>query len=161
MLNIRRSTFETNSSSSHSITIPFPVVLNSSELEVNDEGYIEISFCEFCWQEHSTQMDRLAWLVQVIVNDKVERNAFWYHGNDTRWHELESMLYETDDFQRLSAEIAEYVGCKGIRLAEYTSGYIDHESDYPTVDDFLDSYDVTATQFVFGNDIEMKFYFNG
>ena len=161
MINIRTNVFETNSSSSHSITIPYPLELNENEMEINEDGYIEVSLSQFCHWEHESQMDRLAWLIQLLANEKLGYNPFWYHRNDEHWHELAEKLYATEEFQELSAEIADYASCRGIVLAELTSGYIDHDSNYESMKIFLLEYGVDAVSFVFGNGIEMMFEFNG
>ena len=161
MIKIRTNVFETNSSSSHSITIPYPLQLEENKMEINDEGYIEVSLSQFCHWEHDTQMDRLAWLIQLLANEKLGYNPFWYHRNNEEWHELAEKLYETEEFQELSAEIADYANCRGIILAELTSGYIDHDSNYESMKTFLLEYNVNAVSFVFGADIGMVFEFNG
>lgn len=161
MINIRTNVFETNSSSSHSITIPYPLEIEESVLPINDEGYIEVELHEFCHSPQDGQMARLAWLIQLIVNDKIGYNSFWYaHGND-EWEKLAEELYALEEFQELEAEIADYANCRGIRLVHGTEGYIDHESCYESMKAFLLEYGVYAVDFVFGKNIEMLFEFNG
>lgn len=161
MIKIRRSVFETNSSSSHSITIPYPLTVEDCNLPINDEGYIEVELQEFCHSPLEGQMARLAWLIQLVVNSTIGHNAFWcchYRGS---WSDLASELYDQEDFRELEDEIACYANCKGIRLAENTEGYIDHESCYESMKAFLEQYNVDAVSFVFGKDIGMFFEFCG
>ena len=161
MINIRRNVFETNSSSSHSITIPFPLELEDCNLIVNDEGYIEVALHEFCHTPFDSQMARLAWLVQLIINSDLGHNNFWCVPGLEEWNKRAWELYETEDFKELSAAIAEYANCKGIVLYFGTEGYIDHESCYPGMHSFLSGYDVSIVDFVFGKDINMFFQFCG
>ena len=161
MIKIRTNVFETNSSSSHSITIPYPLQLEENKMEINDAGYIEVSLSEFCYQTHTSQMDRLAWLIQLLINEKINHNAFWgahYRGN---WDELAEQLYKLEEFQELESRIADYASCKGIRLVQGTEGYIDHESCYESMNSFLfDYYNIDSVSFVFGKDIKMMFAFD-
>ena len=161
MIKIRTNVFETNSSSSHSITIPYPLTVEESVLPVNEDGYIEVELHEFCHSPQDGQMARLAWLIQLIVNDKIGYNSFWYAHNNEEWTELSEELYALEEFQELETEIANYANCRGVRLAHGTEGYIDHESCYESMKVFLLEYGVDAASFVFGKDIEMYFEFCG
>ncbi len=161
MINSRRNVFETNSSSSHSITIPYPLTVEDCVLPINDDGYIEVELHEFCHSPQDGQMARLAWLVQLIINDKIGYNSFWYARNNDDWEKLAEALYALEEFQDLEAEIASYANCRGIRLVHGTEGYIDHESCYESMKVFLLEYGVDAASFVFGKDIEMYFEFCG
>lgn len=161
MINIRTNVFETNSSSSHSITIPYPLEIEESVLPINDEGHIEVELHEFCHSPQDGQMARLAWLIQLIVNDKIGYNSFWYARNKEHWNELAETLYELEEFQELEAEISSYANCRGVRLSEGTEGYIDHESCYESMKAFLLEYGIGAADFVFGKNIEMFFEFCG
>ena len=161
MLRIRKNVFETNSSSSHSITIPHPNELNWNEMDINEDGYIEVSLGKFCHGDHESQNDRLAWLIQLIVNEKLSYNAFWYYRDKDEWETLAEQLYATEEFQELEAEIADYADCSGIRLSPRTEGYIDHSSNYDSMKSFLLEYDVSAVSFVFGEGVVMNFEFIG
>ena len=161
MRQIRNGVFETNSSSTHSISINNTTLMDSELIIDEFDGYIYVSLEEFCHWDHSSQNDRLAWLIQTIACS-IDGNMFWC-SNDKEWKEAAEKLYNHEDFQRLSNEIAGYVGngCNGIRVEERSEGYIDHESQYGSLNDFLWNYDTSILEFVFGKNVYLHFEFNG
>lgn len=159
MRKIRRNVFETNSSSTHSITI-IDATLEPSYMYISDDGYIYVELEECCsYADYCSQRSRLAIALQQLMYE--EGLDFWYASDYDA--ELEK-LYSNEKFQKFSDEIAEYVGepCKGVRLAEGTEGYIDHESVYYSLDRFLSENGFSSlVDFVFSKGVNVHFEFNG
>lgn len=162
---IRRSVFETNSSSVHSISITNSDI-KKSNLEVNDDGYIVVLPGEFGWgiENHRDQSTKLEYLVMMALETE---------GNDCATLE---QFYDTEGFQEINHEISSYCSCKGIVLEGFNferhsyvtedkdeifyithEGYIDHQSceDYLSLKDFLDSYKTNVVDFVFNSGINL------
>ena len=160
MIQIRKNVFETNSSSTHSLSLE-PRPHKASELFVNDEDFVEVELAEFCTDIHLTQNDRLAWLIQIIANTEMDKhNPFWYYSGEDSFNKLAAELYSLESFKEVEQAVTDYTGANGVRLAHLTEGYIDHESDYPSLHAFLNQYDLSITDWIFGNN-EMYFSFDG
>ena len=102
---IRRNVFETNSSSTHSVTIG-KSTCEDSYLEIEeycDKGDYEdtividtVGFCGFC--DHNTQQEKLAYLMQQIAYMNSYSDIFWGSGDVEE--QLEE-YYNCDDFREL------------------------------------------------------------
>ncbi len=154
MKQVRHGVFETNSSSTHSVSVH----RNSTRIEQNrmvvcDDGYIHATLGEFGWEEEDyySQESKLSYLLTMAVH---KNGLYAYNFNEREDREAIDSLQETEDFKRISAEVARHAGCKGI-VVDYSSGYIDHQSheDYRSMDDFLNDYDVSILEFVFGSGV--------
>ncbi len=154
MKQIRHSVFETNSSSTHSVSIH----RNSNKIEQNkmvvcDDGYIHATLGKFGWEEedYDSQESKLSYLLTMAVH---KNGLCAYNITDEEDQEAIDSLQKTEDFKRISAEVANHAGCKGV-VVDYSSGYIDHQSheDYRSMDDFLDNYGVSILEFIFGSDV--------
>jgi hypothetical protein len=148
MKQIRRNVFETNSSSTHSISIRKDYPLENSWLFVDDDGYIHAEFGEFGWEieSYTGQIDKLSYLLTMTTyfNDC----DIWY-ADAERVENIERFM-QTDDFKQISDAVAEYTGCKGIVIDD-SSGYIDHQSVYcSTLDEFLNYNSTSILEFIFG-----------
>lgn len=144
MKQIRRNVFETNSSSTHSITIRHDE-LEQNYMKIHDDGYIHTQLREFGWEieDYESQEDRLSYLLTMLA----EKNGLstWLRTCET------DELMNTQDFKRISKEIGEYADCSGV-IVDPSEGYIDHQSheDYQTFQEFLDEYGTDAVEFVYG-----------
>ena len=168
MIQVRRGVFETNSSSTHSVSISsknsyyyHPSHLN---MFIDDcDNKVHVKFGEFGWEiaSYVTPYDKLQYIVTMLV--ETEGN------NITNIDDL----FETDGFKAINDAVADYCDCDGICIDEemclnhykwgdsihyYVShdGYIDHQSceDYKSIQDFLDDYCVeSVTQFIFDNGV--------
>ena len=130
-------------------------------MPIEDDGYIYIELQEFCsYADYYSQQDRLSFLIQQLG---YELGLDFWCVSKKEWEENAQKLYESDKFIELSDKIAEYAGngCKGVRLQDYSEGYIDHEGVYDSLDDFLDYEYTTLIDFVFGNNVIIHFEFNG
>lgn len=167
MIQIRSSVFETNSSSTHSVSISRKNsrYFDSSSLNRfidEDDNKVHVRFGEFGWEVESYHMpyEKLQYIVTMLV--------------ETESDDVTSVneLFETDGFKLINDAIANYCNCDGIwidedmQLDSYTwdgrthyyishNGYIDHQSreDYNNVQDFLDDYGLDITQFIFDNGV--------
>ena len=164
---IRHSVFETNSSSTHSVTIPTTVTRNMFYLPTSLwpdllDNKVHVSLGEFGWgyDKYTNPFDKLSYLCTMLVETE-GRNV------PTR-----EELYETEGFRNLNETISQYCNCKGIEIISkletrkwredgqlYLShyGYIDHQSceSYRTLQDFLDHYRVSIKDFVFNSGIAL------
>lgn len=169
MINVRRGVFETNSSSSHSVTIADSTWVPSEFKIVEDwdicdgEPTILVDLVGFCsWYDHETQNDKLAYLVEQIAYITDNYYALSWYGNEEEQREAKERLYDSEEFKELEDEICDHAGCKHIRIKEDSSGYIDHDSVCNTIEE-LKNYDLPGsyTSFVFGADSYVHFEHNG
>lgn len=161
MKQIRRSVFETNSSSMHSVAIKCKGhMYDESCLLVDVDDYVHVRFGEFGWEIESyiDAYSKLQYIVTMLV--------------ETEGRNITSVedLFETDGFKLINNAIADYCHCNGIWIDEEMKmkfyewdgrkhwyldheGYIDHQSheDYRSVQDFLDDYGVNITDFIFNS----------
>ena len=153
MRQIRRNVFETNSSSTHSISFSSrDEALEESVLKVANDGYIHIGFGEFGWEieTYSSQGSKLSYLLTMIA---------CVNGLTPSWYEkdfgyLRTEITELDDFKTLNDEIIEYTRCEYGLYIDESYGYIDHQSfeDYRSLKDFLNDWGVkNCIEFIFGN----------
>lgn len=152
---IRRSVFETNSSSMHSLTVTPNGEMDN--LTVDEyENKVITEFGEFGWEvrRYTDANTKLSYLVTMLIET---------HGDCYSMDEL----YETEDFKLINEAVANYCNCDGIiinsKLEQWKSydgelrdwndhdGYIDHQSveDYSSVRDFLEQNGCTVTEFIF------------
>lgn len=149
MRQIRRGVFETNSSSTHSVTIRHKGLAHNC-MKISKDGYIHTKIGEFGWEivNYKEQEDRLSYLVTMAA----EKNGMgtWYRREDSL-NTLVKELMKTEDFKQISEEVGEHAGCRGV-IIDPSEGYIDHQSheDYQTLQDFLNDYGTDVTEFVFG-----------
>lgn len=167
MIQIRSSVFETNSSSTHSVSISRK---NSNYYDASslnffiddDDNKVHVKFGEFGWEIESywSPYDKLQYIVTMLV--------------ETEGNNITSVddLFKTDGFKLINDAVADYCNCDGIwidedmKLNSYTwdgkthyyidhDGYIDHQSceDYKSVQDFLDDYCLDVTKFIFDNGV--------
>lgn len=170
MKQIRRNVFETNSSSSHSITINDDnLVANKIPIEqnwevCNGEPTMMVELNDFCgWDNHETQMEKLAYIIMQIayILDLYHANGF--EGSREEIKEAREKLYESEEFKELEDSICDHAGCRHIRLREDTEGYIDHESVCCNIEE-LKNWDIPYGGYlplVYGADTCIHFEHNG
>lgn len=165
MRKIRSNVFETNSSSSHSVTIG-KSTRQDSYLEIEEycdkddyEPTIVIDteeFCGFC--DHNTQQEKLAYLMQQIAYINGYFELFW-----SSCSELDQKLqeyYDCDDFRELEDAVCEYTGAKHLRFGDL-DGYIDHDSIIYDIYELKDEIGGDYCNFIFSPDSYVHFEFNG
>ena len=150
MIQVRRGVFETNSSSTHSITV-FNSKLEESTLNVRNDGCIHVDLGEFGWEvrNYYSQCSRLSYLLTMLY-ELTGRDIPYSQGYEQKV--LDAMI-ESDNFSRIVEDVCAYAEADGI-VIDNTCGYIDHQSstdDYRTIDEFLADCGCTITEFVFGD----------
>lgn len=172
MRQIRRNVFETNSSSSHSLSVSdTSLVLNDMPIVENwdmcdGEPTLMVELTGFCsMYDHDSQNDKLAYLIEQIAYITDNEYANGWYGSIAECEAARERLYETEEFKELEDEICNYVGCKHLRIRSHSSGYIDHDSVMSDIED-LKLYDIPSCAggyagFVFACDSNVHFEFNG
>lgn len=107
---IRHATFETNSSSCHSLSVAGPVKVYDS-LFPNDEGELIIPTEDFGWnQDTFTDAESKLSYVMLYIRD-------WTNGS------------KKEDFTKILEDVVlGHTGADSVRLASTEYGYIDHQS---------------------------------
>lgn len=166
MRQIRNMVFETNSSSTHSVSVSYKNsnYYNENCLEsfVDYDNKVHVEFGEFGWEvEHYyTPYEKLQYIITMLVETE-GRNI-----------STTDELFETDGFKLINDAVADYCHCDGIwidskmKMSCYEwggkthiylehDGYIDHQSCeyYSSVQDFLDDYNVDITKFIFDDGV--------
>ena len=169
MITIRRNVFETNSSSTHSVTITDSTLM-PSEFEIkrdwdicDGEPYISVDLVGFCSFPVDSQNDKLAYLVEQIAYLTGNYLALGWYGSKEENEAARQALYDTEEFKELESAICDYAGCKHIRINTATEGYIDHDSVVADMNELL-QYDVPyqgLAALVFGKDTYVYFEFCG
>lgn len=163
---IRNGVFETNSSSTHSVSISNENSNYCSEdcLEsyIDWDNKVHVEFGEFGWEirHYYSPYNKLQYIVTMLVE------------TEGRYISTVDKLFETDGFKIINDAVADYCNCDGIwidtemkmdsyewggKIETYIShdGYIDHQSceGYNSVQDFLDDYGVDITKFIFDESV--------
>ena len=164
---IRSSVFETNSSSTHSVSISNK---NSIYYDENclknyidwQDNKLHITFGEFGWEieSYNTPYEKLQYIVTMLV--------------ETEGRNVSSVneLFNTNGFKLINDTIADYCHCDGIwidsemEIKSYEwdgtthvymehDGYIDHQSCeyYSSVQDFLNDYGLDIQEFIFNQGV--------
>lgn len=162
MKQIRQQVFETNSSSTHSITIA---------------GNLQPSiFIPICWNKIETEFGKYGWGPETLISQH-DRLSYLV----TMWWELEGKneqiesIFKTPGWKLINDSIAKYCNCNGIYLKSGNLlvedidgevdfrgiGYVNHQNsidDYKDIQDFLKSNQCTVEEFVFksGNEIKIE-----
>ena len=172
MRQIRRNVFETNSSSSHSISLCSRTrVKNNMEISEYDPNYngqnvLYVDLEGFCSDyTYTRQEEKLAYVFMQLASI----NDMYYDVIDGVEEVLEA-FYETDDFITFESAVCEHIRecgqkCDIVRLRPGTSGYIDHESR------FYNKYDAawyvgddsiySLVDLIFSEDSEIIFHYGG
>lgn len=166
MIKIRNCTFETNSSSCHSISIN-SVGEREFKLPVSYDGYVYVIFDEYGWgiEDYNSQADRLSYLVTLLYavwHKSIDYYLIDYKDEDeieenlAEFLQTPDMIYINECVKRMS----NYT-CNGIKL-DYSYcgvGYVDHQSGIDlchNLDDFLNVYSINHLEdYLFGEDVEL------
>lgn len=146
---IRRSVFETNSSSTHSFTYGN----TNNNLIVNDEdGCVHTDLGEFGW-EVETYYDSATKLAYILlVAASFTGHSFWYFG-DTGFDKILESFKETEEYKRIEDAVRSHMECVGIVIEDRSEGYIDHQSlEQGSFDSWLCETGASSVEdFIFGN----------
>lgn len=161
MKKIRNNVFETNSSSTHSLSIKLGESLENFNIPLNNIGVIEANFGEYGWGYDilDTQEAKLSYLLTMVAMTEL--------GSDIIKTKISARdrFINTDGFQKLNNFAKQH--CNGIsdsicsQLAKDAwhqnsgfkleiDGYIDHQSceDYNSLQDFLDDYNISIDEII-------------
>lgn len=149
MRQIRNSVFETNSSSTHSVSIRNGES-RIDNLYVESDNKVHVTFGEFGWEveDYWDAGTKLSYLVTMIA--EFEHLDIWC---SSPWDEdtLNETLMDSEDFRTLNATISERCDCNGIWV-DRSEGYIDHQSCeyYNCIQDFIDDWRIDSVEdFIF------------
>lgn len=144
----RNCVFETNSSSTHAVSIRHPYYISDSYLTIDHNGYIHTHFGEFGWDlaSYTEQQEKLQYIVTMIAEVNHIDCRRWWGTMDRIRSEMED-LYE---WQKLNDLIIKHCNCKNGLYLDEGSGYIDHQScNYGSIQEFLDEWGCTLEEFIF------------
>lgn len=146
MFSIRRGVFETNSSSSHSISITGKDDNTVERLKERYNGkQICIALGQYGWGYDvlKTFEERLSYIITMIVS----YNELSYT-DSTNVEEI----YALDEFKEVAEILKEKLGCNYIVIEENTISdcYVDHQSCY-SLHDFLDKFGLTLEDYLFND----------
>lgn len=145
MINTRHSVFETNSSSTHSISISHDTkTLVSLPLK---EGKVHVGFGEFGWEQetYNSTESKLAYAATFAFSFKPDHK---YGGGDLGLHDKYKEMLETVLKRQTGAK--EIIYDAGEESEFYPYGYIDHQS-MDTAEEMYESLD-TLRNFIFNPD---------
>ena len=173
MQTIRKSVFETNSSSVHSLTVKKnDMVLKPYKMDLNYENKLVLEFGEYGWgyDTLTTVFDKLCYLLTMVGETELRNMS----------HEITSphdVLKNSSGFILLENFVTQWiVDCAGIEInglqmtiQEYryndslikyidlTDGYIDHQSveDYSSLEDFLYQNDTSVENLVLNDNVSI------
>lgn len=158
---IRENVFESNSSSCHSLAFSKDSLLQPCYMEVNDNNKITVELGEFGWgyDEYTDWRTKLSYLLTMCAEctEAITEEGF----------------YESEEFKEINDAIAEYCHCDGVVIvgADFKTGkltwkdkeetyldfdgYIDHQSQFPSIKEFLDYYHTDIVNFIFDEGIKL------
>lgn len=144
---IRRSVFETNSSSTHSFTYGNTY----NDLVVDDfDNCVHTSLNEFGWEvetyyDSTTKLDYI-----LLAAANFTDHSFWWH--DGSFEEEFESFKKTKEYQMIEEAVKNVMNCDGIVIEDRAEGYIDHQSlEYSSFDEWLDdTYADSVEDFIFG-----------
>jgi hypothetical protein len=143
---IRQNVFETNSSSTHSLSISN---INNIDNTIKDK-YLKLNlflrFDEFGWgyDNLETPQDKLTYILTMITNNNFNR----YNDNEG---DIKERLLELDVYKRVNNVVKKYTGkdiYTDINIKDF--GHIDHQSN-DILDEWLDDEEKIAS-IIFNSD---------
>ena len=151
---IRNSVWETNSSSSHTVSIRGKKNITKYAF-VGDSKSLGIHLDEYGWSGPDCDdfMSKLEYAMCMVLMTEYPDFRYWdEHGFTVNQTVLESL----DGYQLLlSAVRTQFPDCKEIVIKKndgyYPYGYIDHQSceNYSSLRDFLEDWNLTAERYLF------------
>lgn len=173
MRQTRNKIFETNSSSSHSISLTnvSSDILNFEQLYSyidQADNYIHIEFGEFGWgyDEYVDAYTKLQYLLTMIMEIHCnELDTFDDFYNLDEFILVESIVTEhtkrckgicidNDGFERNSYESEDADGNPVTKYWNSFDGYIDHQScEYSSLAEFLENWDTNIEDFIFNENV--------
>lgn len=145
---VRRSVFETNSSSTHSFT--YGGAYNN--LVVDDfDNCVHTYLNEFGWEvcSYFDSKAKLDYILLAAAN--FTDHDFWCCSREELEKEIASFK-KTEEYKRIEEAVKNVMHCDGIVIEDGAEGYIDHQSlEYSSFDEWLDdTYADSVEDFIFG-----------
>ena len=172
MKSVRESTFETNSSSTHSLTLVQKCGKNNYTLSEN--GYLEAGFDDYysecSYEVYSTVEEKLRFLLTLLASfyyemklkENYNKTGKWYRVEYTTQKELKSM----DEFKEIQKLVKKNIpDCKGLRFRKNSfnekgevTGGIDshHHHECSNLKSYLKKNGITLEQFLFSPHIVIQ-----
>ena len=149
MIKMRKNVFETNSSSEHSISFAKPeknYVLHDN-LFIRD-GVLEIELGQFGWgiDWYNDPYTKLQYALTMVYSGETP------YTDDGTWDKSKEAFYKTDGFNEIFNLLHKKYDIEEIKIKSF-DGYIDHNSCYGSLDDFLNDYNVTLEDFIFNPNV--------
>lgn len=147
MKQIRSNTFETNSSSVHTLSIDASG-REPSKFRLNKDGAIKVDFGQFDsnFEIFNTQYDKLSYLMTCL---------YYIVGYPD---DIED-IYASYEFKQIRDVVCEYAGANDIVILNKEEPYIDHQSVPYNYIEIIDIYDDDAIiDFIFNKYISLKTY---
>ena len=158
---VRQCSFESNSSSSHSLLIRKQGMMRYRDIQVRSyDRLVHTKFGEFGWgiDTYYGATIKLSYAVTMVA--------------ETEEFNSEDEFYQTAGMKAINELIQDKCHCNGVcvdypnfQIESYTwngetkhymshNGYIDHQSsDYNSLQDFLDDWDITLERFIFDDNV--------
>lgn len=173
MIQCRKNTFETNSSSMHSLVIPKNMNnrlcdLSDERLKDNAQWYAEDGYMyditesgdviaqpkSYGWGVDLLYcpQDKLDYITTLILLNSVDNSLFYTGINERNFNGIEKQFYNSKDYQRLNECFNRYADCNVVLRKVYDDVDIDHQS-MTTLDSFLLANDITLEQYLFNRHI--------
>lgn len=163
-IKIRKSVFETNSSSTHSVCISCAKLKGQySTLFPDCSDFITVNFGEFGWGPDvlSTPYEKLQYLVTLLIEITAP---------NTRWPSWDEFIQNNEEYKMIDTVVYEFTGYhinidEEVNVRSYNfngdtsfywshNGYIDHQSaEFNSIEDFLNFNGVSCKDFIFNNSI--------
>ena len=150
---IRNNIWETNSSSSHTVSINGKENITKYAF-VGDSKSLAVYLDEYGWNGDPCDdfMSKLEYAMCMVLMTEYPDFKYWDEDFDVNQTVLESL----DGYQLLlNAVRTQFPGCKEIAIKKnrgfYPYGYIDHQSceNYSSLRDFLEDWNLTAERYLF------------
>lgn len=159
-ISIRRGVFETNSSSSHSLSICGSSDCENKYLSHYEDNVAITSPGEYGWNGPtlSSPNERLSYIITMVF-EQYDEEPYLTKKEGNRWLVYDAhKIMETPEFKEIEeciVENTEYTGLKFDQdFYDPDYAYIDHQSfseDYESYKDFLDYYNLTLADFLFND----------
>ena len=148
MIQIRRNVFETNSSSCHSVSLSKDVETDNNLIVIDDA--VHCCADEFGWypEDFTDAQTKLNYLITMAATTTV----------GTSWCDIASDeeyvedFIKTSEFEEIQNCVCKITGCNRL-VVDSLYGYIDHESVFVSMSNFLAYNNLTIEEYIFGNTI--------
>ena len=162
MISIRRNTFETNSSSSHSISLTndyneyqYQLVSDYSE-DYTDDDTLVIDLGEYgwSWNTYVEPTDKLRYLLTQLAQ-MLGCNSWCDHLSYAEETEYKDTIYESEEFSMIEEAITRNTSYKKLVIGSL-EGYVDHQSAQSPQSCLNEIGDISYEKFIFDPNVEIR-----